>query len=289
VDADVARRLWIAAEPIHALTYFAPESQQAFEDAGVRGFWRGYFAGRAAPFGVTPPDLVTATFFGFHPAFVARAIPSVWSLIDPTDAIATRHEGVDRSIRTLFGDDFPAAGAHRAATAIRDAVAGVPVDGRPLFAANTALDWPDQAHLALWHATTLLREHRGDGHISALLSAGVGPCEAHVLRTADQSAPPDSIQPHRGWSDADWSAATDRLRANDWLDAAGRPTDQGRRVRAEIERDTDRLSAALVGRIRDRTEVARIMGWVTDRITRARVVPYPNPIGVPDPSGAITQ
>jgi hypothetical protein len=281
MQGDDARRLWMLAEPFHALTYFAPESRRAFEAAGLRGFWRGYFAGRAAPFGAAPAELVTATFFGFHPAFVARAVPSVWSLTEPGDAIAARLEGIDRAIRRLFGDDFPSADARRAATAVRRAVESVAVDGRPLFAANAALDWPEPAHLALWHATTLLREHRGDGHISALLVAGVGPCDAHVLRIADQSEPPDSIQPHRGWTESDWNDATDRLHARGWLDAAGRATDEGRQARAEIERDTDRLSLAFVARVRGLDAVARALGAVTDRVNDAREIPYPNPIGVP--------
>jgi hypothetical protein len=281
VDGNDARRLWLVAEPFHALTYFAPESRRAFEEAGLRGFWRGYFAGRAAPFGVASASLVTATFYGFHPAFVARAVPSIWSLVEPGDAVAARVDGIDRALDDLFGDDFPTADARRAAATVRRAVEGVPVDGRPLFAANAALDWPEPGCLALWHAATLLREHRGDGHVSALVAAGVGACEAHVLRTAEQSVSSETVQPHRGWTRSDWSHAADRLRARGWLDATGRATDEGRRIRAGVERDTDRLSAELVDRIGDRDQVARVLGAVTERINRAGLVPYPNPMGVP--------
>ena len=211
MSAD-ARAVWSLAEPLHALTYFAPESPLAYEDAGLRGFWRGYFAGRAAPLGRTPAGVVTAIFFGFHPDFVARAIPSVWSLIDPADAIAARLDGVDRATAPRSsGPTFRPLHARRAADAVRAAVEAAPAAGRPLFGANRELAWPAAPHLALWHAATLLREHRGDGHVSALVAAGLDPCEAHVLRIADDGAPVDSIQPHRGWTEADWSAAEERL------------------------------------------------------------------------------
>src|SRR5262245_664750 len=90
-----ARPLWTRAEPLHALTYFAPESHAAYEAVGLRGFWRGYFAGRAAPLGTVAAPVVTATLFGFHPDFVARAIPSVWELVTPAGAIAARLAGID--------------------------------------------------------------------------------------------------------------------------------------------------------------------------------------------------
>ena len=101
------RRLWTVSEPLHVLTYFAPESHDAFTAAGLRGFWRGYFAGRAAPLGPVGPGLVTATFFGFHPAFVSRAIPSVWSIVTPDDAITARQAGIAAALRRILGSELP--------------------------------------------------------------------------------------------------------------------------------------------------------------------------------------
>ncbi len=275
-----ARRLWVVAEPLHALTYFAPESSLAYEDAGLRGFWRGYFAGRAAPLGRTPDAVVTAVFFGFHPEFVARAIPSVWSLIDPADAIDARVDGVDRAMRRIFASGLPAHDAQRAADAIRDAVEGEPAAGHPLFGANRALPWPDAPHLALWHSATLLREHRGDGHVSALVASGLDPCEAHVLRIADDGSPPESIRPHRGWSDADWSRAVERLGERGWLEA-DRTTPEGARAREEIEVTTDRLSSRLVDRIQDLDLALTVFGAIAEQLGQAGEIPYPNPIGLP--------
>ncbi len=90
-------------------------------------------------------------------------------------------------------------------------VESAPTAGRPVYAANVALEWPDEHRLALWHAATLLREHRGDGHVATLVAADLDPCAAHALRIAADELPLDSIQPYRGWTDDDWSAAADRI------------------------------------------------------------------------------
>ena len=72
-----ARHLWTLFEPLHAVTYFAPEARAAFENAGLRGFWRGYFAGRAAPLGAVSAAPVVALFFSFAPPLLPpKAAPS---------------------------------------------------------------------------------------------------------------------------------------------------------------------------------------------------------------------
>src|SRR5260370_13466549 len=110
--ASTARSMWTLFEPIHAVTYFAPEARSAFEEAGLRGFWRGYFAGRAAPLGAANAAVVTASFFNFAPAFVARAIPGVWELITPADALRVRLEGATVALRGLLaGREASAAAA----------------------------------------------------------------------------------------------------------------------------------------------------------------------------------
>jgi hypothetical protein len=278
-----ARHLWTLAEPLHALTYFAPESHSAYEEAGLRGFWRGYFAGRAAPLGPVPAGLVTAVCFGFHPDFVARAVPSIWSLIDPPAAVTARLDGVDRALRRILGPDLPGPAATRAVAELRPAIDATPVAGRPLYGANQDLAWPELPHLALWHAVTLVREHRGDGHVSALNVAGIDPCEAHVLRIADDELPLDSIQPYRGWSEVDWAEARERLHSRGWLDRDGRTTTDGHDARAKVEHDTDRLSSELVDRIRDPDAVVTVLGAIQERLRETEAIPYPNPVGVPPP------
>jgi Helix-turn-helix family len=277
------RRLWVLAEPLHALTYFAPESQEAFAAAGLRGFWRGYFAGRAAPLGPASAGLVTATFFGFQPEFVARAVPSVWSTVAPPEAVTARLAGIDAALRRLLGPGLPGAHARAAAEEVRAAVDRAPVAGRPLFGANAALEWPAEPHLDLWHAATLLREHRGDGHVSVLTAAGIDPTTAHVLRCAADGIPLDSIRAYRGWTDEDWAAAARVVRDRGWIDDAGRVTRDGARVRDGIEHDTDRLAAELVDRIADLETVTTAFTAVAAAIERTAAIPYPNPIGVPRP------
>lgn len=279
------RRLWQLAEPYHALTYFAPEAQQAYEDAGLRGFWRGYFAGRAAPLGAVGPGVVTACFYGFHPDFVSRALPSIWSMATPEAALAARLAGIDAALRRVFGTDLSGPAFAEAADLARQGLEESRTAGRPLFAANLELEWPPEPHLALWQATTLVREHRGDGHVAALGVAGFDPCEAHVTQAAASGASPETIQPYRGWSDDDWAAATDRLRARGWLDRDGTLTGEGRSWRDRVEHDTDRLAAEPAERLgEERTaRLLELLAPLTARLARTGEIPYPNPIGVPAP------
>src|SRR3712207_6994763 len=105
-SAGTARRLWALAEPYHALTYFAEECRAEAEAAGLRGFWRGYFAMRAAPLGPVGPAVVTATFYNFAPAFVARAVPDVWDVVPPAAALEVRLAGGDRAVRRALGEEW---------------------------------------------------------------------------------------------------------------------------------------------------------------------------------------
>lgn len=273
------RHLWTLIEPIHAITYFAPECQQAFEEAGLRGFWRGYFGGRAAPLGAVGAGAVTALFFGFHPSFVERAVPDIWSRCSPSDALAARLDGIDRA---WTAHDLPddRAGLKRAAFILRRAAEAVADDRRPMFTANLALEAPSTPHLALWHATTLLREHRGDGHLVALTVHDMGPCDAHVLRLAHTGTPVDSVQPFRGWSNDDWIAAISRLHARGVLDDTGQITDVGGALHITIERLTDELATAPLRAIQSElAELAHLLTPVA-RALEGAVIPYPNPMGV---------
>ena len=286
MTAPRPRELWTVAEPIHAVTYFAPESHAAWAAAGLRGFWRGYFATRTAPLGPVPAPTVTALLYNFAPSMVARALPALWAEVTPAAAWEARLAGVDAALRRAWGHGGVAAPAvAEAAAAARDALAGCAAEGRALFAAHLAEPWPDAVHLALWQALTLLREHRGDGHNAALLAAGVDGCAAHVLAAATGGTPRDQTQPYRGWTDDDWAAAGDRLRARGLVDEGGTATAAGRRLRAEVEAATD---AAAAGPWRalgpDRT--ARLRAALTPlarRVVEVGMMPVPNPMGAPRP------
>jgi len=100
---------------------------------------------------------------------------------------------------------------------------------------------PDEPHLALWWAITVLREHRGDGHIAALLDAGLGGCEALVLHAATGEVPADALQGSRSWTDGEWAAAVAGLAEHGVVEADGSFTDAGRALREHIEDRTDQL------------------------------------------------
>lgn len=282
-----ARRLWEVLEPYHAVVYFAPEVHDRYRQAGVKGFWMGYFASRAYPLGPASPELVSALFFNFHPAMVRRALPDAWRL-SSVDAVAeARWAGVDAALRRILGDALGGRAVAEAAEIAADAVAECPLEGRPLFAAYMSLPWPEEPHLRLWHAATLLREHRGDGHVVANVAGRIDGIEAHVLMAATSPVPREVLQLNRGWSDEDWDAARARLVDRGWFDDDG-ITDDGRRARQRIEETTDTLAAAPWAAIGG-NESERLFALVhplAQRVIDAGGIPIPNPMGVPWPPGS---
>lgn len=273
-----ARLMWTLFEPLHAVTYFTPEARGAFEEVGLRGFWRGYFAGRAAPLGEVGAAPVYAAFFGFTRPMVERALPSVWGLAEPSAVLAARAVGARAALRGLFGS----AEVAEAAGLCRAAAEAVEVAGRPLAAANAALAWPDDPLDVLWQAATVLREHRGDGHVAALLVAGLDGCESLVWRAAvdnDRAV----LQPARGWSDEEWDAAAARLRERGWLDESGQATSVALAARDRIEESTDVLAAG-PWRALGEEKVARLVELLRPLSDAAlRALPSPNPIGLARP------
>ncbi|GIF71331.1 hypothetical protein Asi02nite_08490 [Asanoa siamensis] len=274
---SLPRTMWTLFEPIHDVTYFAPEARAAFEAANLRGFWRGYFAGRAAPLGAVDAAPVTALFWGFAPGMVARALPDVWSRATPAEALAARAAGARKSLESLLADAGP---VDEAAALLREAASAVPTAGRALGAANAALPWPTDPIDVLWQAATILREHRGDGHVAALLVAGLDGAETGVWRSSiDQRRA--YLQPARGWSDEEWSAAAARLRDRGWLDGSGAATKEALDARDEIESITDRLAAAPWQHLGERG-VARLREVLRPLSVRARAaLPTETPIGLP--------
>ncbi|GAA0399174.1 SCO6745 family protein [Streptomyces luteireticuli] len=279
--AATARTVWQLTEPVHAVTYFAPEGRAVFEEAGLRGWWRAYFAGRSAPFGPVGPELVTATFFGFAPGTVARALPSVWEIVSPGRALELRRAGAHAALRRLLaGLETEAA---RAAELLGRRLEGLDCAGRALGAANAALGLPVDPLDRLWHAATLLREHRGDGHVAALVAAGVDGCESLVLRSGID-VPREALRPFRGWTDEEWEAAAGRLADRGLLDADGRATEEGRRVYAEVEAATD-LAASRPWQDPAPEDVDALLTALAP-LSRAcaAVLPELNPIGLPQAS-----
>ncbi|MBC2876244.1 MULTISPECIES: SCO6745 family protein [Streptomyces] len=279
-----ARALWRLAEPVHAVTYFAPEARAAYEEAGLRGWRRGYFAGRAAPFGPVGPEPVAASFFGFAPATVAGALPSVWEVVSPGRALELRRAGARNALRRLLTGRDEEVG--RAAGLLAERMRELDCGGRVLSAANRALGFPVDPLDRLWHAATLLREHRGDGHVAALVAADLDGCESLVLR-AGLDIPRSELQPYRGWTDEEWAAAAHRLTARGLLAPDGTATDEGRRLCASVEAATDR-AAARPWRTADPAELRELTDALTP-LSRAcaEALRYPNPIGLPAPEPAV--
>ena len=280
-----AHRLWTVFEPFHMITYFAPEARAATEELGLRGYWRGYFAARLAPLGRIDAPVATAVLSGFSPTMVERAIPSVWTLASPADALRARLRGVDGVLRRVLGDELIASpDIVRAASLARTAATSGSVNGRPLYAANTGLAWPTEPHLALWQACTLLREHRGDGHVAALVAAGLDGCEAIVSHRAASGIPRDLAQGSRGWTDDQWDAAGERLTARGWLDSSGALTQAGLDQRFAIEGATDAASATALRALTllEVKELRSLLANLLEPISASRTIPFPNPMGLPE-------
>jgi hypothetical protein len=242
-DPGLARRMWHQLEPIHAVFYYAPE---VFAEAAKLGYavdtrWPSYFAWRSAPFGAAGPGLVAAAFYSFSPAMVAQHVPAAWQVAPPGRVLEARLAAVDAMFRAQLGDRIADPRIPQAARLAREAAQAAPAAGRPLAAANADLPWPDEPHLILWQAITILREQRGDGHVAALLTADLDPCEALVSFAAIGAAPAGTFT-SRGWTQDEWAAAGDRLASRGWIDADGIATARGRDGRDAIERRTDELA-----------------------------------------------
>nr|WP_250002720.1 hypothetical protein [Actinoplanes sp. M2I2] len=231
-------------EPLHAMIYFAPEATERYAELGV-GPQDGYFASRGAVFGECGPGVVIATFYNFNPALVAHALPAAWERTTPDAISEARLAAAGAALTRGLGAATLASPevAEAAALARRAAEAATAwPQGRPLFAAHAELPWPDEPHLVLWHAQTLLREFRGDGHVAALVTAGVGGIEALLLHVASGEADERFLRVSRGWRRESWAEAADGLRGRGLLDAEGALTDAGRELRAGLEAMTDRLA-----------------------------------------------
>jgi hypothetical protein len=239
---DLARRLWQRLEPIHVVTYFAPEPITALKDAGYKGFWMGYFAGRAAPLGPVSADVVIALFYNFAATHVRRAIPDAWTFAPPTAALEARQRGSVAALRRAFGTADVAGSVEVAAELARTAAESAPAEGRTLFAANQSLPWPDDPVGVLWHAATLLREHRGDGHVAALTAAGISGREANVLQAAAGIVSRDMFTVARHYDDAEWDRVSAALAERGLLDGDGALTPQGKAVKTDLEERTDRIA-----------------------------------------------
>jgi hypothetical protein len=245
LDPKAVARAHRAVEPLHSHLYFAPEHDERFAALGLKPGRMSYFAGRAAPMGSVGAGVVTATFYNFSPGLVAHMIPRAWTLASPEQVLAARLDAAHASLTRLLGEE--AAGSPEVAELaglLREACSVLTPEGRPLYAGHADQPWPDEPLLQVWHGASLLREYRGDGHIAALVAAGLTGLEALITHTATgRGFTEDGAKATRGWRDEEWAACCGALARRGLLDDAGL-TAEGEQLRGRIEQATDEMSAA---------------------------------------------
>ncbi|GCD94904.1 SCO6745 family protein [Embleya hyalina] len=280
----LARRFWEAIEPVHAVAYFAPEPAEAARALGLIGWWMGYFAGRLAPLGPVRAPEASALCFAFAPARVARALPDAWAYTTPEKVLDTRLGAVETALSRVL----PPVGARhleQLTELLETAVEGCGHEGRALAAAWSGVPRPDGVLGRLWLASTVLREHRGDGHVIAVAHAGLTGLEAGLTHAATGNVPHELLRSTRGWTDTQWEAARRRLVAKGLLDRDSRLTRSGGTLRRDLEHATDRLAADPVTRLGAAgvEEAIRLATPLARHLVDHGVIPVPNPIGAPRP------
>jgi hypothetical protein len=240
---SVARRLFELVEPIAVVTYLADEPTEAVMALGLRSVWDAYFAGRAAPLGRdVPAAVVHALFYNFAAGEVARHIPGVWDLVTPEAVSAAREQGSVAALRRALGDLADSPGVGRAAELALKAGTTAPTEGRALYAAVRTLPLPTGPLARLWHGANLLREHRGDGHIAALVTLGIGGTESHVLHALFEGMPAEAFGRVSHLPRAQLGAVIDGMRARGLVGADGWLTAAGRETKERVEALTDELA-----------------------------------------------
>jgi hypothetical protein len=242
VDPVIARKLARTANPYPSIIFLTAEAETAGDAAGLPRGPMSYFAGRAAPMGTVCAEVVIATFYNFQPDLIRSCIPAAWSYTTPADLLGHRLAAVDVALRRVLGDEvITGPQVAEAARLARIAAQACQPEGRALFAGHASLPWPQEPHLDLWHSLTLLREHRGDGHIVALQVAGYSGCEALLMHVAVGGVPRAFIRT-RAWSAGQWATAADSLRSRGEIDADEVATEKGRAHREAVEEQTDLLA-----------------------------------------------
>jgi hypothetical protein len=290
-----ARQMWVVAESVHAVTYFDPLCRHSLRDAGLKGFWAGYFAARAAPLGAVGAGPVAAAFFNFDPAMVRRAVPSCWDAVDPATLTVRRAEGAAGALHQLCTPDALGA-AVAALPALRRVAARCTGEGRPLTGANrelwssveTALRRQDVPEPIIevgevWQICTTVREHRGDGHVAALLTHDLSGLEAHLLAAGTLGVPAEVLRDSRGWTGTQWDEGVGRLARRGLLQPDGTATTAGLALRRRIETMTDELAAPAFAGLADDdlADLHRALLGCAAQIQDSGLLPFPNPIGLP--------
>lgn len=279
--APTMRGLWRLIETCHAPVYFAPEAKAVFDSIGLRDPDMAYFASRTAPLGIIDPGIAAACLYVFASTKVSRHLPLAWSQTSPEDSLAARLEVFDRACKKMVGPLTTETAVSACGRLLADLVAIATPNGRPLFAANATTPRPASGHLELFWAVTALREYRGDAHNVALQSAAVTPVESHIIMRSLGLVPNDQAT-SMGWTQPQQRQAQGTLRERGWLTPSGHLSKEGRRERARIEHETDRLSAEALTPLGERgtAEATHVLSAMASKFITAGAVPYPNRSGV---------
>ncbi|WP_020666225.1 SCO6745 family protein [Amycolatopsis nigrescens] len=279
---SLQRRLWEAVEPLHAVVYFAPETAAAAKAVGLPSWWMGYFAGRVAPLGPLPEPPVTAMLFGFAPRMVARSLPDAWKYAEPAVVLQSRMAAVEVALNRILPADAP---FEELADLLEQAVTGCDYAARPLAAAWSSVARPVTPAGRVWLAATVLREHRGDGHVLSAVAAGLRGLETTLTHIGSGAVTREVIQINRGWTDDDWDESVARLTGSGVLDHDLQLTDSGIALRQRIEDETDRIATGPLEALGadGAAELERIAVPLSRRIFDDGAIPLPNPMGAPRP------
>ncbi|MCD2197744.1 hypothetical protein LQ327_30675 [Actinomycetospora endophytica] len=275
MDPHTVTRLARRLEPLHSMIYFAPEVGSELGELGITHPRAQYFAQRSAAMGAVGAGVVAATYFNFNPALIARFVPGIWATASPADVLNARLRAADGALRRLLGDAVSSREAERASVLTRRATEACRPEDRTLYAAHADLPWPDEPHLVLWHAITLLREYRGDAHLHALLGGDLTGLEALIMHTATgKGFLPEVAQATRGWSAEQWGEASAGLRERGLIDDDGWLTEAGTTFRDGIEAETSRLSTAPYESLgTDAAELGELAGGLTRTVLAAGAFP----------------
>lgn len=273
------RTIWLLAEAVHAVVYFAPEKAQLYRDAGLKGGWMAYFASRSAAMGAVGAEVVSATFYNFNPDMVARALPDAWRFCQPQRVLEARHSAAQAALRRLVPDSQMSSAAYVTEILART-LDRVDFAGRPLAAAHSGIARSDDPLLALWQVCTLWREYRGDAHVAALVCNGLGPVESHLTLAATGSTDEETLRGNRGWSVEQWEQGRLRLREAGLLDASGSLTAAGARIRRRVEDITDARSDLTWEPSGHDLDVVGPLAEIVGHIVSGGGVPFPNPMGL---------
>ena len=278
-----ARRLWKLLEPIHAVGYFSPEPIALLKGAGYRGYWMGYFAARSAPLGPVPPEVVHAVFYNFAFSHVSRALPDAWRFAPPEAAHEARRSGAVAALRRHLGPLADSDDLTRAASLASRAALGASTEGRPLYAALRSLPVAEDPLTLLWDAATLLREHRGDGHVSTLLAAGIGGRESHVFHALANGTSPSVYATSRNIHETEWTSLVSGLRSRGLVTDDGTSlTEAGRETKDGIESTTDALAAGAYTTLEpaEVDDLITLLRPLTKAVVASGEIPGHSPMGL---------